>query len=472
MCMTPDAFPPPGFIPTASAVPGIEVYKPAPVDAGPQQEVVDFKCPQCGAVTAYGAADGGLTCTHCGYYEAPQKPLIGRGAEQFEFTVDTLQQAAHQDAGLHPPAAPEIPGSEAPAPQPRATQAVAGEPLAAPAGERPAQGWGEARTEMACQNCGAVSTIAAADLSYTCPFCGSNKVLQRQAPQDVLRPRFVIPFKIEAAACDQTARQWLGSSWMVPADLRERSRLGGFKGIYLPYWTFDADTRADWQAEVGHQRTERYYQNGEWKERTVIEWRHEAGRASLSFDDLLVPGTDKLSRLLLEQIGSFDLNGLCPYESKYLAGFQAQAYDVPLEKAWEGGRQRMREQTRQACLGQASTSRVRNLRMELDFASEEWRYILLPVYVMAYAYSGKTYQAMINGQTGAIAGQRPVDWNKIWLVIAVLLAPGALLGLLGLITIPLFGAGVGIGAIGFVLLVIGAIISIVLYTQASKMDDI
>ena len=110
--------------------------------------------------------------------------------------------------------------------------------------------------------------------------------------------------------------------------------------------------------------------------------------------------------------------------------------------------------------------------MSLDFADESWRYILTPVYISNYTYDAKTFQAMVNGQTGTIAGQRPVDWNKIWLVIAALLAPGALIGLLGLLTIPLAGIGVVIGGFGFVLLVIGVIVSIIIYTQASKLDDV
>jgi hypothetical protein len=259
---------------------------------------------------------------------------------------------------------------------------------------------------------------------------------------------------------------------MVPADLRRGSRLGDFVGVYLPYWTFDADARAAWKAEVGHTRTERYYQNGEWKERTVVDWRWESGEAQRHFDDLLVPGTDRVSQTHLTGVQAFDLSALCPYAPEYLAGYQAQAYDTPLETAWDTGRQQMREETRATCIGQASTSRVRNFSMELDFANESWRYILLPVYLANYIYANRTYHAIINGQSGAIAGQRPVDWNKVWLVILLLLSPGAGLGLIGLITLPLAGVGVVIGGIGFFLLVVGVIISIILYVQADKMDDI
>ena len=165
-------FPPPGYVSVDSAIDGIEVYMPTPETPEDHKPVVEFSCPQCGAGTAYSAEDGGLTCAHCGYYEAPEKEIVGKRASEFEFTVATLERAA--------------------------------------------QGWGEIRKEMACQQCGARTTLSPETLSHTCVFCGSNKVLQSQAAQDVLRPRFLVPFVIEAGACQEVARKWLGSSWMTP----------------------------------------------------------------------------------------------------------------------------------------------------------------------------------------------------------------------------------------------------------------
>ena len=178
-----------------------------------------------------------------------------------------------------------------------------------------------------------------------------------------------------------------------------------------------------------------------------------------------------MSALLLEQIKSYNLHQLAPYEPTYLAGHQAQAYDIPLEAAWETARHDMRERTRVACRAQASTSRIRNFSMNLDFSDESWRYILLPVYLANYTYEQKNYQVIINGQTGAIAGQRPVDWLKVWLAVAGMLAPGLILGIIGLITLIFGGLGLFIGIIGFILLIIGLIVSMKLVTTAQGMDD-
>jgi len=422
-----NSFPPEGYKPISSKIEGIQVYAPAPAESAPQPEVVDFKCPQCGATTAYSAADGGLTCTHCSYYEPPAKPVEGRRAQEFEFTLDNLERAAH--------------------------------------------GWGEIRNELECQSCGAIATLPVEALAHTCAFCGSNKVIQRQASQDMLRPRHLVPFKIESKACQGLTRAWLGSSWLTPSSLKQLAGLADFTGIYLPYWTFDAVTDASWRAEVGHTRTERYHDGHEWRERTVVDWRWETGDVHLEIDDLIVDDTERLSSVPLEHLKGFDLSALTPYDPKYLAGLHAQAYDVQLESAWEKARGQMREQTRQACIDQASTSRVRNFSMTLDFSDELWRYILLPVYIAAYRYQGEVYQVMINGQSGAVAGQRPADWTKVWLAVAALVAPGLLLCLVGILTALIGGVGVAIGGFGFVLLVIGVVISIIIVRQAMQMDD-
>ncbi len=430
-------FPPPGFIRVESAIPGIVVYAPAPEEDEAQPAIVEFKCPQCQATTAYSVVDGGLRCAHCGYYEPPARAIVGKGAQGFEFTVETLSIASQ------------------------------------------AHGWGETRQELQCQNCNARATLPPGRLTHTCPFCGSNRVLQQAAPQDALRPRFLIPFKIEANACRPIAENWLSSSWMTPKSLKQ-STVAGFMGIYLPYWTFDTVTLAEWKAEVGHQETRRRYNSAtkSWESHTVTVWRWESGRVRKFFDDLLVSGTAKLSRVLLTQLQNYDTHALVAYEPQYLAGFLAQAYDVPLEKAWEEGREAMRAATRKACRDQASTSQIRNFCMTLDFSEESWRYVLAPLYLAVYRYNGQPYQVMINGQTGAIAGQRPVDWNKVWLAVGASVAPGALLSLIGLLGIvlgallpPTLAVGMVLLALGVVLLIAGGVIAFNIINKARRMGD-
>jgi transcription elongation factor Elf1 len=424
-----EPFPPPGYILTESAVAGITLYKPAP-DQDPHQQVVNFRCPHCDGVTAYNTDNGGLTCGYCGYHEAPAVEQVGRQAEAFEFTVEAWERSSH--------------------------------------------GWGQARKELECQSCSTHTTLSIEMLTHTCPFCGSNKVVQLKAPQDVLRPRFLIPFATTTDQCRQQVSQWLGSSWMVPKGLQRLGHSAEFVPIYIPFWTFDARTTADWRAEVAHTQRYTVRVNGRTQTRTRTVWRWESGKVSHFFDDLLLPGSSQLSPILLGQIDRYDLNKLVVYDPSFLAGLQAQAYDLPLDAAWERARRQMRAKTKQACKGQASSNRIRNFSMNLDFSQESWRHILLPLYLAVYHYNQEPYQIMVNGQTGQIAGQRPVDWRKVRLAIAALLLPGLLAALIALLLSWLQpGSDLSLLIVAaFALFISGSIAAGLIFNSAGKMDKI
>lgn len=418
-----ERFPPPGFIRANSAIDGIAVFKPAPT-VEKLAATVNFRCPNCDGETAFNAADGGVTCTYCGYHEAPDKAVVGKSAEQLEFTVDTMTQVAH--------------------------------------------GWGVTRKDLQCHTCASHISMPAGALTTSCPFCGSNKVIHVKAAQDVLRPRFLIPFKLDESRCHAITRDWLGKSWYVPKELRRVASVEPFTAMYLPFWTFDATATAGWRAQVGHTRTRR---DRKGRTRTETVWRWESGNVRVNFDDMVLRGTNHVSLHLLEQIKQFNLEDLAPYEPKYLAGQHAQAYEIGLDEAWQKARRAMRERTKTACKSQASTNKIRNFSMQLDFSDESWRYILLPVYINTYYYNNQPFQLLINGQTGAIAGQRPADWRKIALTAAALLLPGLLLFFILLFLAPDF-YGSGGGLLAFLLFGGGLATALYLVFQAQKLDQL
>lgn len=419
--------PPAGFMPVASALEGVTVFAPAPKVEAPAAPAV-FQCPQCGATTKYDVAAGGVACEHCGHTATVQAQTVGRAAAQDEFTLAALQRGA--------------------------------------------QGWGVARKELHCDACGADLALVPGALTTTCPFCASNQVTVRDAADDRLRPRFVVPFKIQPDGVKARAREWLGKGWYHPDELSRLALIEHFTGVYLPFWTFDAHITADWRAEVGYERQERYYDAGSksWRTRTVIRWRWESGRVQVTIDDLLQPGTSRVSARLLERLQPFDLGALTDYSPDFLAGWQAQSYDVPLPQAWESGKAVMRERARQACRKDIASGHVRNFSMTADFADEAWRYVLLPAYVAAYRFQDKTYQVMVNGQTGTVAGQKPVAWWKVWLAVAALLVPGLCAGLIGLPLLLAGGVGIVPLVIGAVLLAAGGAGAIWLYQHAAAAE--
>ncbi len=186
----------------------------------------------------------------------------------------------------------------------------------------------------------------------------------------------------------------------------------------------------------------------------------------------MVEGSAKnhISYRILRQIYPYNLTDLVRYEPEYLAGWQAQAYETTLTDAWDRAKITIREQAKKACRADIPSSHVRNFSMTADFADETWRYILLPVYLAAYHYDDEVFQVIVNGQTGAVAGQKPVAWWKIWLAIAAILAPGGILGLIGAISMAMGEAQPIPILLGIGLFILGLVISINLFSKARQSE--
>lgn len=425
MTLPPTTFlPPSGYQAVPSTVEGITVYAPIPkIDAIAAPTI--YHCPQCGAPTHYDVTVSGVACEHCGYQVPLQVQAVGRAAAVAEFTLENIAQSQ--------------------------------------------SGWGIARRQLHCQACGAELELAENALTATCPFCASNQVNLRQAPGDHLRPRYLIPFQVPPAECQQRAQRWLGQGWYHPKTLSALAASQPFAGIYLPFWTFGARIVVHWQAEVGYEHKRRYFDRTTktWRNRTQIEWRAETGQYSATYRDLPVMGSLHVRQSLLARIWPFHLEALVDYTPDYLAGWQAQVYDIPLETAWGEGKNRMREQVKVECRQSIRSRHVRNFAMTADFEDEVWRFILLPVYLMSYRYQERSFQVLVNGQTGAIGGQKPVEWQKIWWAIAALLLPALLAGLAAFIS-GQNNRGFLLVALG--LLLFGAISAIALYKRAAAAE--
>ncbi len=65
--------------------------------------------------------------------------------------------------------------------------------------------------------------------------------------------------------------------------------------------------------------------------------------------------------------------------------------------------------------------------MQTAVSDETFKHILLPIWMAAYKYGGKSYRFVVNAQTGKVQGERPWSaWKITGAVIAGLIVAGAL----------------------------------------------
>jgi hypothetical protein len=233
--------------------------------------------------------------------------------------------------------------------------------------------------------------------------------------------------KVGEAQVRESVRGWYRSRWFAPNRLKRAALTDTVKGLYIPYWTFDAQVHADWTAESGYYywETEAYTDaQGKRQTRRVrkIRWQPSAGSLDHFFDDELVAASRGVNPALLQRVEPFPTAELVPYQAGYLSGWVVERYQIDLVSAARHAREVMDGKLRSLCASQVPGDTHRNLQVNADYSGQTFKHILVPVWLLTYTFGRRTFQVVLNGFTGAIAGHYPRSWVKILLLVVVILA--------------------------------------------------
>ena len=279
--------------------------------------------------------------------------------------------------------------------------------------------------QVRCQSCNAISMLDPARQAQNCPFCGSAQLVAYSETKPAFRPESVLPFRIGESDARDGIRRWYGRLWLAPSALEKRALTDTVRGVYLPYWTFDAHVEADWTADAGHYyyEAQTVYVNGQPRTQQVrkVRWEPAAGRVTHFFDDDLVCASVGVQPALVRGIEPFPTKELKPYDAAYVAGWVVERYQIDLVGAAQRARADMDAKLRMLCASRVPGDTYRNLAVRPDYSQQTFKHVLAPVWLLQYGYGARSYQCVMNGVTGAVAGQYPKSPWKIALIVLVVI---------------------------------------------------
>ena len=362
-----------------------------PIDQPPAAPLEEhrFPCDTCGSDMRFDPAQSLLVCDHCGNVE----PIDGTGRH--------ASAVAEQDfrAGLQ---------------------------AALPAAEM------EETRVTTCPNCAAQVEFEPGKHATECPFCATPIVIDTGTNRHI-KPRAVLPFAQSEESARGAMKDWLGSLWFAPNGLQQYARKGRkMQGIYVPYWTYDAQTASSYRGERGtvYYVTQTVMRNGKRVRQQVpkVRWRSASGRVARFFDDVLVLASRSLPKKHTDALHPWDLSSLEPYAPEYLAGFRAEAYGVSLEEGFTQARAHMDRVIERDVKFDIGGDRQRVHDIQTQVSDVTFKHILLPVWLAAYKYRGKTYRFVVNGHSGKVQGERPYSAIKITIAVVLGLIAAAIVG--------------------------------------------
>ncbi len=294
----------------------------------------------------------------------------------------------------------------------------------------------EERRVVTCENCGAHVEFEANSHATECPFCATPIVTDTGVERRI-KPKALLPFGLMERDAQKNMANWLGKLWFAPNGLQEYARKGRkMQGIYVPYWTYDADTKTSYTGQRGtvYYVTKRVSVMVNGKRQTQmrqvpkVRWSRAQGRVARFFDDVLVLGSTSLPKHYTDGLVPWDLSPLEPYRPEYLAGFHAESYTVGLDEGYKEARDYMNRIIVRDVKFDIGGDRQRISSLDTRVDTITFKHILLPVWMAAYKYRGKTYRFVVNGRTGKVQGERPYSAWKITFAVGLALIVAATIG--------------------------------------------
>lgn len=357
-------------------------------------QVLSYKCPACTGPLHFAGGSGMLECDYCGgKYTVEEIEKLYNNAE--EKAADAFNEA--EKSGGH---------------------------------SSQEEYFGEDMRAYNCPSCGAQLICDSTAAAISCPYCGNPAVVPGQL-NGALKPDFIIPFKLSKEDAVNALREHYKNKFMLPRAFSSENHIREIQGVYVPFWLYSgrAEANASFKAT-----TSLVYDTGDY---TVTETRHfDVSRSgSLRFERVPVDGSKKMPDDHMDSIEPFDYTELRPFSTAYMPGFVANKYDESFSDCAPRAETRV-ENTVLDRLEDTVSGYQTVIRTDsaADFAKDKPQYALLPVWMLSTSWNGKNYLFAMNGQTGKLVGDLPLDKGRFWGLFAAITAGGtAVLSLLSLL---------------------------------------
>lgn len=263
----------------------------------------------------------------------------------------------------------------------------------------------EGLVSYSCDSCGGQIISDQTTVASHCPYC-DNPIVMMGKLSGVLKPDYVIPFKLDKDAAIKAFGNHLKNKKLLPKLFKSDTHIQEIKGLYVPFWLFNCHTDADINFRAT--RISRW-SSGDYSYKKTSHYL--ASRAGvIDFERIPVDGSQKMPDDLMDSIEPFDYGEMTDFQTAYLAGYLADKYDVTADDSKERANNRIKQSTidrfSQTVTGYATSTPTNS---NIKISQSAIKYALLPVWILNTKYKDKDYTFSMNGQTGKFVGNLPMD---------------------------------------------------------------
>ena len=281
------------------------------------------------------------------------------------------------------------------------------------------EGFFEATT-FTCPQCGAEVISTDETAATFCSYCGTSVLLESRVTKEK-KPDIIIPFKRSKEESGAAYKALIKKALFAPNDMQKDEEIDKFRGIYMPYWVYSVESDDDLvvKGKVSTRQGD-YIVTSDYNLKSPVKASYKgiAYDASANFYDNLSNGISPFHP---------ETEGL-DFDPAYLSGFYADTGDVDNSVY----REKVKEYAIDDIARQV-TSKFNYGSYEVDRSAiagalhvdDDVRSGLFPVWFLANrsADNKRISYAVVNGETGKVSAEIPIDFKKYLLGSLIVAVP-------------------------------------------------
>ncbi len=274
--------------------------------------------------------------------------------------------------------------------------------------------WQEGEEEgmriYSCNSCGGEIIVEETTAASNCPYCDNPVVMTGQFKGN-LKPDYVIPFKFDKKQAKEALKKHMTGKRLLPKVFKDENHIEEIKGVYVPFWLFDADVDADMRYRGTKVRSwsSKDYNYVETSFYSIVR------NGNLGFNLIPVDGSSKMPDDLMESIEPFEFKDAVDFNTAYLSGYLADKYDVDSNVSIKRANERIKKSTEDTFRRTVSGyNTVTCENSSINIKDGKIKYALYPVWILTTKWKDEKYIFAMNGQTGKFVGNMPTDWKTYW----------------------------------------------------------
>lgn len=273
-------------------------------------------------------------------------------------------------------------------------------------------------TVFTCPQCGGEIYSTDEQAAGFCSFCGTPTVLESRLKQ-MKCPDYLIPFQITKDQCKKSYIDAVKKAIFAPKELCDPAHVEEFRGIYMPYWTYYVTQKGP----IGF-NGQREHREGNY---IITDHYRITGDIDAYYKGISYDASSSFEDSISDVLAPYDVKGMKGFSPAYLSGFYADTADVK-SSVYEQEALQMSFEESAAKLQKDQMFTRYDVELtgtqtpaSLNTKVKETNYSLFPVWFLAYRNKDRVAYATINGQTGKVVADVPIDPKK-YLIGSLLLA--------------------------------------------------